>query len=372
MKLSKEEVEHVAKLARLEMTDAEKEAVSRELSSILTYISGRASFALGQLPTATAFTITSNSGNDFGTSNSTVTLTGTAPIQVKAIEVNGIVYPVTWTSATAWTISLPLFSGLNSLVVQGVDNYGNRPGNASDTISVTNTGPSALRPVVINEWMADNTGPLGLADPADGLFQDWFELFNPNASAVNLTGFYLTDNLSQPTKWRIPSTTIIGGGGFLLVWADNQASQNTGIPNSDLHAPFALNNEGEALGLFAPDGVTPQSTVVFGLQVENVSQGYHPDGDTNVVFSMANFSPREANNLAGPLQITTISISAGSVTLTWDTIPGRRYRVEFKQDLSAPVWNPLGEDIIAGGNSATMNNLTAAGGRGFYRVVRAW
>jgi hypothetical protein len=344
----------------------------QNMSSILNYITARASYALGQLPTATAFAITSNSGSDFATSNATVTLTGTAPIQVKAIEVNGILYPVTWTSATAWTISLPLFGGLNSLAVQGVDNYGNRPVNATDTISVTNTGPSALRPVVINEWMADNAGPMGLADPADGLFQDWFELFNPNASAVNLTGFYLTDNLSQPTKWRIPSTTIIGGGGFLLVWADNQPGQNSGIPNSDLHAPFALNNEGEALGLFNPDGVTPQSTVVFALQMENVSQGYHPDGDTNVVFSMANFSPREPNNLAGPLQITTISLSGGIVTLTWDTIPGRRYRVEFKQDLSAPVWNVLGEDIAAGGNSATMNNPIGSGGRGFYRVVRAW
>jgi len=38
MKLSKQEVEHVAKLARLEMTEAEKDAFSRELSSILTYI----------------------------------------------------------------------------------------------------------------------------------------------------------------------------------------------------------------------------------------------------------------------------------------------------------------------------------------------
>src|SRR6185436_5071150 len=131
---------------------------------ILAYITGRASYALGQLPTATAFAVTSNNGNDFVTSNATVTLTGTAPIQVKAIEVNGIVYPVIWTSTTGWTISLPLFGGVNFLAVQGVDNYGNRPGNAADTIWVTNTGPSALRPVIINEWMADNAGPVGLAD----------------------------------------------------------------------------------------------------------------------------------------------------------------------------------------------------------------
>ncbi|MBI3994794.1 MAG: Asp-tRNA(Asn)/Glu-tRNA(Gln) amidotransferase subunit GatC [Nitrospirae bacterium] len=38
MKLSKEEVEHVAKLARLAVSEDEKEAFSRQLSEILTYV----------------------------------------------------------------------------------------------------------------------------------------------------------------------------------------------------------------------------------------------------------------------------------------------------------------------------------------------
>jgi aspartyl-tRNA(Asn)/glutamyl-tRNA(Gln) amidotransferase subunit C len=38
MKLSKEEVEHVAKLARLAVSEDEKEVFSRQLSEILTYV----------------------------------------------------------------------------------------------------------------------------------------------------------------------------------------------------------------------------------------------------------------------------------------------------------------------------------------------
>ena len=38
MKISKQEVEHVAKLARLEITETEKEAFSQQLSAILTYV----------------------------------------------------------------------------------------------------------------------------------------------------------------------------------------------------------------------------------------------------------------------------------------------------------------------------------------------
>jgi aspartyl-tRNA(Asn)/glutamyl-tRNA(Gln) amidotransferase subunit C len=54
MKLSKQEVEHVAKLARLEMTEAEKQSFSRELSRILTYIEQLQSWdTTGVEPTAT-------------------------------------------------------------------------------------------------------------------------------------------------------------------------------------------------------------------------------------------------------------------------------------------------------------------------------
>ena len=38
MDISKEQVEHVAKLARLEISEAETEAFSRQLSGILTYV----------------------------------------------------------------------------------------------------------------------------------------------------------------------------------------------------------------------------------------------------------------------------------------------------------------------------------------------
>lgn len=38
MKISKQEVDHVAKLARLELTDQEKEKLTDQLSNILTYV----------------------------------------------------------------------------------------------------------------------------------------------------------------------------------------------------------------------------------------------------------------------------------------------------------------------------------------------
>ena len=184
-------------------------------------------------------------------------------------------YPITWTGLTSWTISVWLPQHTNLLVVQGVDNHGVALTNATDSITVTNLGVLPASPIVINEWMADDMGPGGLADPADGLFQDWFELFNPNPNTLDLSGFYLTDDLAWPTRWRIPTNVFISAGGFLLVWADNNTNQNLvgGGTNLDLHAGFQLNNGGEALGLFYRDGVTPLAAVTFGPQFQNVSQG---------------------------------------------------------------------------------------------------
>jgi aspartyl-tRNA(Asn)/glutamyl-tRNA(Gln) amidotransferase subunit C len=54
MQISKQEVEHVAKLARLDITESEKETFSKQLSSILTYIEELKSWdTTGVEPTAT-------------------------------------------------------------------------------------------------------------------------------------------------------------------------------------------------------------------------------------------------------------------------------------------------------------------------------
>ena len=113
---------------------------------------------------------------------------------------------------TAWSVTVPLASGTNALAVQGRDRNGAPPGAALDTITITNTGPGAPQPVRINEWMADNAGPAGFADPADGLFQDWIELYNPNTAPVDLTGYnereVLTPSDSSDPAWSPLSLLI--------------------------------------------------------------------------------------------------------------------------------------------------------------------
>lgn len=320
----------------------------------------------GAVPTATLFAVTTNGGNDTTAPNSPVTLTGTANLTVKTIMVNGITYPITWTSRTAWSVSVPLASGANALSIQGVDRHGIPLGTALDTITVVNEGEGAPQPVKINEWMANNAGPGGLADPVDGQFQDWIELYNANLTPVDLSGYTLTDTLSQPSKWTFPVGTSISAQGFLLIWADNQTSQNT--PDNGLHAAFQLGSGGEAIGLYNAAGVA-QHTVNFGAQTENVSEGLFPNGNISSINSMPNWTPRYPNTLAGPFAILTSTVTAAGATITWTSIPGRIYRVEYSDTLTNP-WSTLTPDVTATAETTSATETNGTTRRRFYRVRR--
>lgn len=233
-----------------------------------------------------------------------------------------------------------------------------------------NNAAGAPVPVVINEFMADNAGPGGLRDPVDGLYQDWFELYNPNTNTFDLSGYFLTDTLAQPAKWQIPLNTYVAGHGFLLVWADNQPEQNGLSPFGDLHVNFQLGAGGEAIALFAPDG-SLQSSVTFGPQWQNVSMGLFPEGVTNGGYRfMTNFTPRAANStLPDPAAFpVAISAGAGFVTLSWSTLPGRTYRILFKDALSDPAWTQAGGDIVASASVSGTVIPTASPAQRFYRV----
>ena len=139
--------------------------------------------------------------------------------------------------------------------------------------------------------------------------------------------------------------------------------------NGDLHADFQLSAGGEQIGLFAPDG-TPQSTVTFTAQFQNVSQGRFPDGDTNTLVFMTNFTPRVANRLDRVVpQIASLSASSeGVISFTFNITPWKTYRIDSKTDLGLPDWT-LGPEQVAQTSTVTVTASTGAGTQRFYRVV---
>lgn len=168
--------------------------------------------------------------------------------------------------------------------------------------------------VFINEWMASSTN--SLADPADGDFDDWFELYNAGSTAVDLGGYWLTDNLLAPTGYQIPDNGqyVVPAGGFLLVWADGETGQNS-TNRVDLHADFQLARAGEQIGLYAPNGFTLIDGVTFGSQTNDISEGRFADGAQSI-YVMATPTPRSPNTIGlGNAAPTLAPIPDRTVTL---------------------------------------------------------
>ena len=157
-----------------------------------------------------------------------------------------------------------------------------------------NTNTSAPLVVYINEWMAGNKTILPY--PGDGNYYDWFELYNPTPLAQSLDGFYLTDSLTTPLKYQVPSGYAVPPYGCLLVWADGLPARNS-TNDPALHVSFKLSKSSGTLGIYGSD-LRRVDSVVYGAQTNDVSQGRFPDGTASVVF-MTTPTPGAPNTYGG-------------------------------------------------------------------------
>jgi hypothetical protein len=72
--------------------------------------------------------------------------------------------------------------------------------------------------IVINEVMSSNSNTI--AD-TDGDFGDWIELYNADNLEINLIGFGLSDNATDPYRWIFPEVILLPGED-VLVWASGK------------------------------------------------------------------------------------------------------------------------------------------------------
>jgi hypothetical protein len=214
------------------------------------------------------------------------------------------------TSLTNGTIALSrdvdgtpeLIDYLNYGTVSVDWSYGNYPdGDPCSRVAMylatpgtANTNASAPLNASINEWMVDNDSTL--ADPIDGDYEDWFEIYNPGDDSIDLGGYFLTDDLTELDQFEIPSDGkyTIPAKGFLLVWADKEEEQNASDASA-LHVNFALSKDGETIALVASDGSVIDS-VTFGAQSTDQSEGRVPDGGTTI--SAMESTPGAANEVS--------------------------------------------------------------------------
>ena len=208
------------------------------------------------------------------------------------------------------------------------------------------------------------------SDPANGRFEDWFELYNAGTNAVDLANFFLSDDPDVPAMFRISESHTIPAHGFMLVWADGLTTQN--VPGAlELHVNFKLSRLGETLTLSNPNEGLVDS-VLYAAQADGASDGRYPDGSQNI-YPFATSTPLAPNMLSagnGP-QFNQVTLSGSQLTLAWTTVPNGVYQLEFKDDLGQLTWTSLNQAMNAPGQTLSITVDIGQSPHRFFRIVRA-
>jgi hypothetical protein len=197
------------------------------------------------------FKLTINNGLNFVTNASLVTITGSAPLDVRQITINGVAYPLTWISATTWSARVALSAGANTLVVRGYDRSGALYTGATASLTINYTGAIQLPQdyVVINEIMYHPavTGA------------EYVELYNRSTTTTfDLSGWRL-DGLG----FTFPDGLLLEPGKYLVLARDTTqfaAAYGASIPIAAVY-PGQLSHGGEHLRLVKP-GADASSDVI--------------------------------------------------------------------------------------------------------------
>jgi hypothetical protein len=169
----------------------------------------------------------------------------------------------------------------------------------------------ALGSVVINELLANSVGGR----------PDWIELHNTTDRAIDIGGWFLSDDADDLTKYQIAPATTLPAGGFLVFDQDGHFGNED---DPGCHDPFALSRDGETVYLHsgvdgALGGYSEQEK--FDASEPGVSLGRHEKstGAFNFV-AMSQPTPGAANAYpqVGPVVISEIMYHP-------DTVPDAEY-----------------------------------------------
>lgn len=162
----------------------------------------------------------------------------------------------------------------------------------------------AAQEPILTEFMARNMNTLS---DSDGDYSDWFEVYNPKSSSLQLGGYYVTDDPNDLRKWKFPATTIAAGR-YLVVFA---SKKNRAVANQQLHTNFSLEGKGEYFALVKPDGATKVSEFSPKFPEQRSGYSYGRIGAQLLYFPTPTPGSANRNGVVGFVCKSTIQAKRG-------------------------------------------------------------
>ncbi len=219
-----------------------------------------------------------------GNSDDEVILTDTLGREVDRVEYDG---GPDWPDPTGASMYLLNLGSDNN---DGA-NWAETPDDPTFIYNTTDTGtPGAANPaapdevgVVINEIMQN---PSAVSDSAG----EWFELFNPTDSDIDINGWTIADNDSESHVIDNGGPLVLAAGGFLVLGIESDSTLNGGVEVDYQYSGLFLSNSSDELVL-----LDTEDTEIDRVEWDNGATFPDPTGASMSLNDPANDNSDGAN-----------------------------------------------------------------------------
>ena len=108
-----------------------------------------------------------------------------------------------------------------------------------------------------------------------GEYEDWLEIYNSGVNAVDIGGYYISDKISNITKWQVPSSYVIPPNSVVLVFCSGRDE----ISANNLHTNFKITQtKGNEVLLLSDPSQNILDSVTVRPNIKSHSTGRETDG----------------------------------------------------------------------------------------------
>ena len=151
--------------------------------------------------------------------------------------------------------------------IKGRYTFLNEPSPGKDNGDKLKYSKITNKELYINEYMSNNKRS---NYSSTGIYNDFVELYNNSDKDLLLDNIYLTDNIDNLTRYKIPNVTIKKGE-YLLI----NLSENSKVINNEIYANFKLSKDDKYLILSNGNNIIEKIELVE--LIDNVSFGKKED-----------------------------------------------------------------------------------------------
>ena len=181
------------------------------------------------------------------------------------------------------------------------------------------------------------------------------------------TTLLLSVNFSASTSGHLLSANpVLSAGGNVVIFESYSSDLTVGDFNETKDLFVVRLSAGDSDG----DGMADDWEVAyFGGLARDGTGDFDDDGQSDLAEFRAGTNPTEDHSIFRAFTLSNPNVADGVMVL-WNAVPGRTYRVQYKNGIDDPDWTELQGDVVA--TSATGAKLDSAAqttAARFYRVM---